>query len=396
MYMADDETSNDGPLVCVNHVEEPYWIETAWNWFQRSQKSKIIIPKDPTTAAQAFMKGHVSTGIPFIDRALQTSTNTSQAPFLELLGPVYNHTNKTNKNKTTTMTIDTSTCSCSPASWTLISLAARFVVATRPSKYQTWTTTHTVTWNVVEEDGGDDDHDDDEYHHQQPRRQQQQSSLPLAPNVILIDSFHSIDIHDLVSAVRGLLLLDSVEDESLDMELEDCLARIHILFLSDTIPIVAGLEALRCKFLPSQQQQQQQNDDNDANGNTAMVAAAAVVANVPNLLLWDNFLTTIPDKTEKREIIRQLLRLWRDTTNTMVVVSTIRGYSELDDKHAVTCRIRLETATATAVCENEQDPHHHYQQQQQQQHWYIATLLGSSTASQEPVSFTIGTVGILA
>ena len=235
-------------------------------------------------------------------------------------------------------------------------------------------------------EGDDDDNDDED-------EQQLQLLVPLVPNVILIDSFHSIDIHDLVSAVRGTLLLDSVGDEAIDMEVEHCLARIHILFLSDTIPIVAGLEALRCKFLSSQQQQPQPNDDNDANGNTAMVAAAAVVANVPNLLLWDNFLTTIPDKTEKREIIRQLLRLWRDTTNTMVVVSTIRGYSQLDDKHAVTCRIRLETATA--VRENEQDPHHHYQQQQQQ-HRYIATLLGSSTASQEPVSFTIGTVGILA
>jgi ABC-type glutathione transport system ATPase component len=118
-------------------------------------------------------------------------------------------------------------------------------------------------------------------------------------------------------------------------------------------------------------------DDDHDDGDTIV----AGVPNIPNLLLWDNFLTTIPDKTGKQEIIRQLLRLWRETTNTMVVVSTTRGYSELDDKH-VTCRIRLEAAAAEAVQENEQ-----------QQHGYTATLLGSS--SKEQVSFTIGTVGIL-
>ena len=347
MYDADE--TEKGPIP-ANH-EEPYWVETALDWFQRSQKSKTIVPTDPTTAAHAFMKGHASTGIAFIDEALQATTMSgarkkSQAPLLELVGNSHNSSTNNHSKKKNKTTADMS--SCSPASWTLISLAARFAVATRPSKYRNLTT-HLVTGDAAVDD-------DDEQH-------EQQQQLELLPNVILIDSFHSIDIHDLVAAVRGTLLLDGVIDEDIDLELEQCLTRIHIMFLSDTIPIVAGLEALRCKF----QSQPPQSD-------TMVVDFDA--PNVPNLLLWDNFLTTIPDKTGKQEIIRQLLRLWRETTNNMVVVSTTRGYSELDDKH-VTCRIRLEPVHGN---------------EQQKRHGYTATLVGSN---KEPVSFTIGTVGIL-
>ena len=276
MSIETDDPTND----------EPCWIETALDWLQRSQNAMKIVPTDAVTAAQAFVNGDASTGIAFMDEALKTNQQKSKPAILELSGKA-------------------------GTSWTLISLAARFVVATRPSKF---------------------------------RQSPQPTDLP---KIVMIDSLHSICIQDLVSAVRGTLLLDG-EIDAIDSDLEQCLTRIHLIFVSDTTPTVAALEALRCKFLTT-------NED------------------VPNLLLWDSFLTTIPDKNGKQEIVRQLMRLWRET-NVMVVTSSHRGYSGLDDKY-VTCRIRLEAVEST----------------EQKQHEHKATLVGSN----QQVAFTIGTAGIL-
>lgn len=218
------------------------WSETALDWFQRSQKAHTTEPTDPTSAAWSFVSG--STGIAFLDATLKKG----KPALLELTGN---------------------------GTWTLISLAARFVVATRQSRFPS---SHCVT----------------------------------LPHVVLMDPLHNILLPRLISAVRGTLLLQGVLDQLIDQEIEDCLARIHLVFVHDTIPTVAALEALRLN----------NNDE------------------TPTLVLWDSFLTTIQDATSKQEVVRQVMRLWRET-NVLFVASSHRSYSGLDDKH-VTCRIRLE------------------------------------------------------
>ncbi|KAI2499902.1 hypothetical protein MHU86_14572 [Fragilaria crotonensis] len=220
---------------------QPYSIETALDWWERCHESKRIVPTDPVTAAQAFLRGDVPTGIGFVDEALllertfgttKHSTNyRREAPILELLTAT-----------TTTMTPSTTSTGVSgAASWTLISLAARFVVATRPSRFihsplssepslPTATGTSTTSSTIT------------------PTTTQQ------LPMVILMDPFHSIDMNDLVSAIRSTWLLqqehseDPSETNAQDV-VEECLSRIQMLFPSpDTLCTVAILEALQCRF----------------------------------------------------------------------------------------------------------------------------------------------------
>jgi hypothetical protein len=160
---------------------EPYWSETALDWFQRAQKlqTKKSEPRDPASAAQCFLTDP-STGLAFVDQALSFA-QAKQSTLVEVTGPA---------NLT---------------SWTLISLAARFVLATRSSKFVSSNTT-----------------------------------LSKLPRVILFDPLYNISIHRLVVTVRSLLLLeDKVE------ELEACLQLIQIVWVQDTTSAVAALEVLR-------------------------------------------------------------------------------------------------------------------------------------------------------
>jgi hypothetical protein len=354
---------------------QPYWIETALDWWERCHASKRIVPTDPQTAAQAFLRGDVPTGIGFVDEALlvqnkfgttkQSTHGRREAPILELLMAT-----------TSTMTPCTrSTGSSGAATWTLISLAARFVVATRPSRFfpspllsepsssqgsptaaTTWTTSSTTT-----------------------------STKEQLPKVILLDPFHSIAMNDLVSAIRSTWLLQQpqLEDTSeanTQVVVEECLSRIHVLFPApDTLSTVAVLEALQCRFVSGGSI----GDENSINDRNRIIEHN-------NLLLWDNFLSTIPDTNGKQEVIRHLIRLWR-ATNLMVVVASSKSYSELDDSF-VTCRIRLEQAAvaSTSPDSEEDDDRQHLPQSQ---HSHKATLLNSR--NQRVVPFTIGTAGIL-
>lgn len=369
---------------------QPYWIETALDWWERSRASTRIVPTDPVTAAQAFLRGDISSGIGFLDEALLATSGTTkhscrrEAPIVELLEMAAT---------TKTATPGTVSCSCSgAATWTLISLAARFVVATRPSKFvapllltepqsQSLLSTSTTTTNATFST---------------------QTSIHKLPKVILIDPFHSISIKDLVSAVRGTWLLqeeqlmddDTGEPNVSNVEtlaeavVEECLSRIHFLFPSpDTMSTVAVLEALQCQLSSGDSNENSGSDDKGNNNNTGRGRDSQN----NDLLLWDSFLSTIPDKNGKQEVIRQLMRLWRDT-NLMMVVASTRGYSELDDS-CVTCRIRLEQATIASAAAGEEDDDDDRHHEPHRQHSHKATLLGSKL--QHVVPFTIGTAGIL-
>mmetsp|Transcript_1896 Transcript_1896/g.2913 ORF Transcript_1896/g.2913 Transcript_1896/m.2913 type:complete len:288 (-) Transcript_1896:315-1178(-) len=254
------------PVHSVNEKDsrKRHWSETALDWFQREQLiTRGTNPTDPKFAACSFARGN--TGILFFDEAIKKGSklpkhakSENRPAFLELIGD-------------------------KPGSaLALTSLAARFVVATRSSKFRS-------------------------------APFQPEVSLP---QVVLIDSLHSFSTPKLVSTIRSNLLLDmaNVQDEAIiQQEVEECLKRIHFIFVNDLTTTVASLEALRMKL--------------------------RMMDLTMHMVLWDGFLSVIPDANSKMEAIRQLVRLWHGT-NALVVVASHRKNLMLD-KYA-TCQISFE------------------------------------------------------
>jgi hypothetical protein len=264
--------NNEAVEEMEHHDTPPFWTESALDWFQRCATTHHVRvePQDPVSAARSFVLGE-TTGVAFLDEALASSSGTkgesSSGSMLEISGSPSHM-----------------------ATETLLSLAARFVVATRPSKFGL---------NSI-------------------------ATAAASPQVVLIDSLHNVSIERLVSMVRGMLLLDTststtattadVDPALLDSELEDCLTRIHIVLVHDTTTAVAALEALK------------QHGSNSS------------------MLLWDGFLSTSPDATARMEVLRQLGRLWRERSTTgsesFILIALASNRPRLENKH-VTRRIRL-------------------------------------------------------
>lgn len=239
-----------------------YHSETALDWFRRVQiSSRGEHANDSTVAAWSFARGN--TGISFVDEAIKVSQHPTknsisenQAAFLEITG------NRESR------------------SLVLTSLAAHFVVTTRSSKF---------------------------------RSAPSQTGVESPPQVILIDSLHSFSIPRLVSMVRSKLLLEMphIQNEAvIDQEVEECLKRVHFVFLTDFTNTIASLEAIRIKLRRMDL--------------------------TVNIVLWDGFLSVFADKTSKIEVIRQLVRLWHGTTTLIIVASHQKTL--MLDKYA-TCQI---------------------------------------------------------
>lgn len=284
------------------------WTETAYDWMLRWRRnqSMSLIPTDPSSAAWTFLRPHAEatvtvgdcnnstrgTGINFIDSVLKRricSTiqksepiNTNTIPVISIYGE---------QGKT----------------WTLISLAARFLVATRPSKFP-------------------------EYQRKKQHDAFRRSSTSNAahqndvPNVIVLDSKHDITICKLIYVIRSTLLRDMSSSNVNEVELkttfeedmEDCLSRIHIATISEDpagwIPI---LECIRVQLLP--------------------------LSSVhPTLILWDGYLSE-PCWTEsiKLNIVRQVEYLLRECTVFMVMTSSSL-FRKREWERFVTDRIRLD------------------------------------------------------
>lgn len=199
--------------------------ESAWEWFQRSQKTKAAPPADSAAAAWVFCRG--ATGIAFIDLALQRSQQQQQQhlPVLDIRGA---------KGKT----------------MTLLSIVARYVVATRASQY------HRATIDPADEDD-DTNHDS-----------MQDTTAASAPQAYLLDSSFDIVIPRLVHVVRSTLLrkITGVCDEGqVQRDLEDCLRRIQLMQTSDGLAgWVPLLETLRHRI--------------------------TALDHYPTLVVWDGFL----------------------------------------------------------------------------------------------------------
>jgi hypothetical protein len=154
--------------------------ETALDWFNRSQRKRAAAetPTDPSSAAWAFLRG--TSGITPLDTVWRTPSANSSLPVVVLEGQI---------GKT----------------WTLLSLAARFVVATRNSSFAS---------------------SDEES--SPPSSLYSNNSDNQQPQAILLDSNFDMTLPKLAYIVRSTLLRESqVNEHNLDQELEECLSRIH-------------------------------------------------------------------------------------------------------------------------------------------------------------------------
>ena len=330
-------------------------VETAYEWFQRSQRARIARsvapPTNPTAAAWAFCRPSTATtssssasfgtGIAFVDAALQRRVFHPQHQQQQQL-PVVDIRGSTDTGKT----------------WTIISLAARFVVATRKSQFLVAT-------------GHPPQREDDGW---------------IPPQVIVFDSQCNVTLPKLVYAVRSLLLRrlsgsgagPSTQEETAEQlhektvhferDMEDCLSRIQVAQNSsqggDLTGWVPILETVRHQLAPT-------------------------AADHPTLLLWDGFLSepdAVSHEGARMEVIRQLERVLLDCsvlliTTTTTNTSVVSGAPDHGGRHRkewerfITQRIRLD---CTAAHSNHNS---HYE--------YLATVHGTQ------IPFSISMAGIL-
>jgi ABC-type ATPase with predicted acetyltransferase domain len=238
------------------------WSESAYEWLLRSQQiqARSSVPHDPSSAAWSFARPSErnGTGIAFVDAAL-TKHGGSALPVVEIRG-----SHRTGK-----------TC-------TLVTLAARFVTETRPSRY----------------------------------RSEQDIDIEKLPQVVILDSNQDAVASRLLCAVRSVLFRQSPEDHGLEQEMTSCMSRIHYVFSEDMAGWVPTLESLRSRL-------------------------ASASSDHPTLLLWDGFLSDVGEPSERVEVIRQLTRLMRDCTALLVTTTLPTRRFATWDKH-VSQRITLE------------------------------------------------------
>lgn len=275
------------------------WKETALDWSQRSRLKRAIkeIPRNPSDAARSFVQPISEmggTGISFLDEALRTQV-PGKLPVIDVRGE--HHCGKT---------------------WTIISLAARFVVATRPSQFSR---SGGATTNY-----GDYEDETDR-------------SPP--PQVLILDSCYGVTVAKLTHVVQSNLLRHSTEKE-----MASCLERIHLASVNEASDWVAILECIKYEL--------------------------ATVSH-PTLVLWDGFLSEPTDDANRMEVIRQVVRLLEECKNVLFISTTCTtDFRKLREwEKYISHRIRLERL-APQKQQIQQNP-----LSKNMGHEYVATFQGS-------------------
>jgi hypothetical protein len=333
--MDSNRATNNLPRVDQT-VQTASWNETAYDWILRCRRKRTntLTPNDPSSAAWDFVRPSMTnnssyastnsngTGIAFIDTALTRNLTTNVS--LDNLHKI--------------PVIDV--CGECGKTWTLISLAARFVVTTRPSQFLR------PAFDYTEDGDGIIDR-----------------SCGNLPHVIILDSKHDVTVSKLAYAVRSTLLrkLDSSNNNNVELkmpferDMEDCLSRIHVAVSSNDIGgWISVLESIRCELL-------------------------AVASNHPTLLLWDGFLSEpVGGDAFKMEVVRLLEQLLEECSIFLVITSGHRCYRKREWERFVSHRIRLDRAVVTSS-----------QIVPCNRHDYMATVYGAK------IPFSISLAGIL-
>jgi hypothetical protein len=234
-------------------------VETAWSWWKRCHQRDAATPArpayDPSSAAWEFVRGASGTPVDAAWKRSRTLPSTSH------LG---------HPTSPDVVSIDGAV----GKTWMLISLAARFVVDTRASRF--------------------------------PPTLNGSSPSTSLPFVVIFDSSYDITPSKVRQVVQSTLLRQpNIDDVDMCHELVACLDRIHVATVADdTTAWVPLLEALRWELKYNQDRGNKKH---------------------PALLLWDGFLTE-PASTEpgKMEVIRQVVRLLEDCSVVLVYTT---GYS---------------------------------------------------------------------
>lgn len=260
----------------------------------------------------------------------------------------------------------------------LMSLAARFVVATRASLFDGRGVTHhrDSKGGGDENDGGVDKRADSAPRSDTDSVKPRTTTPSEQPIVLFLDSSYDFTIAQLTYVVRSTLLRQPIHrlgssndgegkkqqrDELLDekgkehlieLDLEDCLGRIHVAQVDDgSTGWVPLLEALRHQ-LGHRRQQEQARRQQDFEAQTAEELSPwpsstptplpipeggghvpSIAANkdkdrqkgtTPTLLLWDGFLSDVPsgDETSAREILQQVSRMLDQESDSLWWVAT--------------------------------------------------------------------------
>ncbi len=250
------------------------WTETAHDWWSRSQQAKRLQqqtiksdPKTPVEGAWNFVRGN--SHLAFVDTVLQRVHSHQSLPVLEVRSPQAH-------GKT----------------WTLLSLAARFVSATCPSKFR-------ETFDASTTLSTDD-----------PSAQ--------LPQVILLDSSYDFSIPQLTHVVRSTLLRRLDDTDDFETIVQECLSRIHIARTSSLAGWVPLLETLR-------------HDVQQLDG--------------PTLVLWDGVLSEHGSEGGRHEVVRQLERFLTDCSVLLVLTTKWRRQQKYVER-LVTHRIVLEENVA--------------------------------------------------
>lgn len=389
------ETMNENTERCTTSYAAVL-TETGWEWYQRSRQRRQRRkepPENPSAAAWAFVRG--STGITFLDAALRSSSRTTlSAPMSKTAhtttaqSTFVLHPTGTGEDHAVLPVIDVRGISGVGKTWTIITIIARYVTATRPSRFlrghdstaTTTTTTSTTTTSdspvITATTTRDEPKNRDESSPTQPYFQQELDSQyspllqPQLPQVIVLDSQLDITPSKLAYAIRACLLRERHQhyhqhdqqqqqqqqqqrrghrpqnysdnyhdnEERLAQELQDCLRRIHVATTPTDWP--ALLEHLRSQLQPSSAATAV---GVPGGGTTATTRTNATIMNNilgeygatdtphhPTLVVWDGFLSerdTIRSERARMPILTSLQRWLEDGTVWMVITTTTAASS---------------------------------------------------------------------
>ena len=351
--------------VAQQQQQQSSWTESAFDWWQRSNRARAVSsaapPTDPASAAWAFCRpisssrAAAGTGIAFIDAALLRQQQQQRMPVSSL--PVIDIRGGESTGKT----------------WTMLSLAARFAVATRPSQFNDPAISNN---NYYETENAAENHN------------------VLLPQVIILDSKYDVTIPKLSYAVRSTLLrkmssstqqpddddphniTQQQEDSAtaFERDMKDCLSRIHVGTIDDG-DLAGWVPLLECI--------------------RHQLTEATAASEHPTLILWDGFLSEQQQQQSnnsggeaaRMEVIRQLERLLLECSDVLLVTTTtgsINQYRPREYERLVTHRIRLDrnetsSSSSTVLLSSGSSSNHEY----------LATVHGTQ------IPFSISMAGIL-
>jgi hypothetical protein len=391
--------------------------ETAFEWWQRSESSRKRChneepPRDVEGAAWAFVQPRLDpgshattsvfgTGVSFIDAAILQCIHNQHATSVIPRGIISATRSRGSSSRLRRQppVLEILGDHGSGKTWSLMALVARFLVATRRTRFSC------SNDGAKENNRHDDDDDDDhEYDLDDECSCGAADTPPPTPQVILFDSNYGVYVVKLARVVRTLLLQEyqskaeddkecmtqddppdwcSAISDQLEYDLNECLSRFHIVTSDDLAGWVPILESIREHM------------------------ERTLHTSGPTLLLWDGFLSEpllLQTDAIKREVVRQLERLLTECSRclAMTVVSTTTTPSATSEGAAaqqhtrgltdweklVTRRIylrRIVRRGSATTCSPADEPHH-------EQETHVATILGST--QQTTIPFSISEAGL--